>query len=159
MYKVTNSQITLIQMQSLLPDIECMTKDTILRFSMLRSIAECIYIIYIIYIYYIYYRYYIYNIDIIYILRTTHMFKHAAMDLSENGLVKTSDSRWDPPWQNGLVEWEMEKPSSWIITVIANINYLMCLHDVHDGLCDIWHMLTIYIQICRMHNNSNNNIK
>jgi hypothetical protein len=26
------------------------------------------------------------------------------MDLSENGLVKTSDSRWDPPWQNGLVE-------------------------------------------------------
>ena len=81
MYKMTNSQITLIQMQSLLPDIECMTKDTILRFSMLRSIAECIYI-----------------------LRTTHMFKHAAMDLSENDLVKTSDSRWDPPWQNGLVE-------------------------------------------------------
>ena len=34
----------------------------------------------------------------IYILRTTHMFKHAAMDLSENDLVKTSDSRWDPPW-------------------------------------------------------------
>ena len=43
-----------------------------------------------------YCRVYIYNY--IYILRTTHMFKHAAMDLSENDLVKTSDSRWDPPW-------------------------------------------------------------